>query len=233
MPESSDDEDDDEQQASKRSRRIEDETPRKAIVSPVRAAPTPVPGVAPLRSALTATPARPSVTPRAGNLLDEFAGSSRASIGTPIQEENEEGDDEDYVNINIDEVKEGNTKKAHLGLITSVYMFDVEVCKKNGYYRAGISDGMERSNKLLFHPTLNAQVERELLGEEGKVSIVKLDDVEILKGFVIGVINFTRIGDGPQHVGDAVFLGDNYYKTLRPKGCLTPSRMPKKGLFQI
>ena len=121
---------------------------------------TPVPVSSPL------TPARP-----------EFASTSFASIfqreeadeslGTPsaqdigVEEAGDVGsDDEDSRIYNeIDSVKPGNVIKAHSGAITTVEVCDVEICPMNGFYRAQISDGEKRSNKVLFHANLNKRVE--------------------------------------------------------------------------
>ena len=176
-------------------------------------------------------------TPR--NLLDLLR--SRPVIespGTPanetecesLDESNEEEDDR-LINKDIDLVKEGNVMKAHGGLITTVNVFDVEICDSNGFFRASISDGKDRSNKVLFNAKLNEQIENELVGP-GKVSVVKLDITDILEKTIVGVMAYTRLGDGPKHVGDAKFLGDSYYRSLKPRGCMTPSRMKKTKLFK-
>ena len=87
------------------------------------------------------------------------------------------------------------------------------------------------SSKVLFYSNLNNQVENELVGE-GKVSTVKLEIVEVLDKVIVGVMNFTKICDGPEHVGEAAFVGHEYYRQLKPRGCYTPSRMNKRQLFK-
>ena len=109
------------------------------------------------------------------------------SPGTPVEEasDNEDGSDP-LINQNIDSVVEGNVKKAHAGGITTVNVFDVEVCPTNGYYRASISDGKDLSNKVLFESKLNERVKKEL------------------------VLDFTKLEEGPHHVGQARFVGDAF-----------------------
>ena len=65
-------------------------------------------------------------------------------------------------------------------------LFDVNICKTNGFYRASISDGGDFSNKVLFNAKLDEKVKDELVGE-GRVSIVKLDVIDILQNCIIGV----------------------------------------------
>ena len=45
------------------------------------------------------------------------------------------------------------------------------------------------------------------------------------------MMEYTKLGEGPPHV-DSAFVGDAFYKSLRPRGCYTPSRMKKKQLFK-
>ena len=140
-----------------------------------------------------------------------------------IEEENTTDDALIYAEIDI--VKPGNVFKAHKGLITTVDVFDVEICAVNKLYRASISDGENRSNKVVFHAALNRRIETELIGE-GKVTKIKLESVDILKDVIIGILAYTNLGEGPEHI-DAKYVGDNFYKTLKPRGCFTPSRMKK------
>ena len=91
----------------------------------------------------------------------------------------DESNDDRLVYKDINVVKPGNVIKAHQGLITTVDVFDVEVCPVNKLYRASISDGEKRSNKVIFNAKLNKRIEEELVGE-GRVSTVKLEIVEII-----------------------------------------------------
>ena len=154
------------------------------------------------------------------------------SPGTPVEEasDNEDGSDP-LINQNIDSVVKGNVKKAHAGGITTVNVFDVEVCPTNGYYRASISDGKDLSNKVLFESKLNERVKKELVGE-GRVSVIKLEQVDVLEDCIIGVLDFTKLEEGPHHVGQARFVGDAFYRNLKPRGIFTPSRMRKQRLFK-
>ena len=70
----------------------------------------------------------------------------------------------------------------------------------------------------------------ELVGD-GKVTTIKLEIVEIIKDVIIGVLVFTVIEEGPRHVGDASFVGYAFYREMRPRGCLTPSRMNKNSFL--
>ena len=79
--------------------------------------------------------------------------------------------------------------------------------------RGSISDGRDMSNKVVFDEKLYDQVSDELLGE-GKVSIVRLDIVDILQGCLVGVKAFTKNEFGPSHVGQAQFLGTKFYCIL-------------------
>ena len=183
-----------------------------------------------IRVVTSSTPSR--------NLLDMFRSNTvRESPGTPTVDTDTEADtassddDDDRINKEIDLVKEGNVKKAHGGLITTIDIFHVARCESNGFYRASISDGTDLSNKVLFNAKLNKQVEEELIGD-GKVSIVRIDTSDILEKTIIGVMAFTKLGEGPQHVGEAQFLGDAFYRGLKPRGCMTPSRMKKNRLFK-
>ena len=177
----------------------------------------------------------PLKTPR--NLLEMFRSRPvQESPGTPAEVEvgdsiTDDDDDEDLMVNAIDQVKEGNVKKAHGGGITTVNIFDVAICESNGFYRASISDGKDLSNKVLFNSKLNKQVEDELEGP-GKVSVVRIDMSDILEKTIIGVMAYTKVGEGPNHVGDAQFLGDKYYRGLKPRGIMTPSRMRKNKLFK-
>ena len=60
---------------------------------------------------------------------------------------------------------------------------------------------------------------------------IKLEIIDILKSVLVGVLEYTVIVEGPKHVGDATFVGDAFYRRLKPRGCLTPSQMRKKTLF--
>ena len=216
----SDDEDD---QPVKKSRRAENEIP------------SPYP-----RPSRPQTPARPRVyseSSTSSGLVNFFRREHQASNspGTPTNESTEtETDEEDEgdprVYADIDVVKPGNVVKAHQGLITTVEVFNVEVCPNNGVYRGSISDGENLSNKVLFNSKLHRRIEAELIGE-AKVTTIKLEIVEILESVLVGVLEYTVIGEGPKHVGDATFVGEAFYRRLKPRGCLTPSRMRKKTLF--
>ena len=192
----------------------------------------------------TATPANTALarsracasTSTPGNILNLIRSRVVDSPGTPAipvpEIDSDDDDDEDHlISQDIDEVKEGNVKKAHAGGITTVYLFDVNIFKSNGFYRAAISDGEVLSNKVLFNSKLNKKVEDELVGE-GRVSVVKLEIIDVLQDCIIGVQAFKKLGEGPAHVGEAQFLGDEYYRSLKPRGCFTPSRMKKKTLFK-
>ena len=181
------------------------------------------------------TTVRPSTPAPSSNLLEMLRRDNEVSPGTPMVDvDNETSEDESnddrlvYKDINV--VKPGNVIKAHQGLITTVDVFDVEVCPVNKLYRASISDGEKRSNKVIFNAKLNKRIEEELVGE-GRVSTVKLEIVEIIQDVLVGVMEYTKLGEGPPHV-DSAFVGDAFYKSLRPRGCYTPSRMKKKQLFK-
>ena len=83
---------------------------------------------------------------------------------------------------------------------------------------------------MLFDSKLKERVEIELLGQ-GKVTTIKLETVEIMHDVLIGISDYTVIVKGPEHVGDAEFVGNEFYRTLKPRGCFTPSRMKKRMLF--
>ena len=183
------------------------------------------------------TPYRPSTlarqssrpAPSSSNLLDLLRSENEVSPGTPIVDTNDESS-EDESNEDINVVKPGNVIKAHQGMITTVDIFDVEVCPVNKLYRASISDGEKRSNKVIFNAKLDKRIEEELVGE-GRVSTVRLEIIEILQDVLVGIMDYTKLGEGPTHV-DSSFVGDTFYKSLRPRGCYTPSRMKKKQLFK-
>ena len=229
---------------------VEDETSSTTLIPPTTPIPptTTIPPTTPTRTIRPCTPitTRPSTSatsrlfntdsPMASgiskNLLDQLRSRPVVvSPGTPAEAHPDSDEDDMLVNRNIDLVKEGNVRKAHCGGITTVNMFDVEVCDSNGFYRASISDGKDLSNKVLFNSKLNKKVKDELVGP-GKVSIVRLDVTDILEKTIVGVMAFTRLDDGPDHVGDAQFLGDTFYRVLKPRGCMTPSRMKKNKLFK-
>ena len=131
----------------------------------------------------------------------------------------------DLIYRDIDTVKPGNVEKAHAGGITTVIVFDVSKVKGSGLYRGSISDGRKFSNKVLFKPDLCGSVIDDLLD---RIKIVRLDSVEIIKGAVVGVVLFTVLEDGPRSVGEAVFIGDEYYRKLKPRGIYSPSRLRGK-----
>ena len=64
------------------------------------------------------------------------------------------------------------------------------------------------------------------------MSTVKRDIIDVLQDCIIGLQAFTKLCEGPDHVGEARFLGDKYYRSLKPRGCFTPSMMKKKALFK-
>ena len=101
----------------------------------------------------------------------------------------------------------------------------------NGFYRASISDGENLSNKVIFNSKLNERIESELMGE-GKVTTIKLEVVDILDKVLVGVMQYTVIEEGPTHVGEARYVGSDFYRQLKPRGCFTPSRFKKKQLFK-
>ena len=218
----------------------DEETPR-----PKKSRPTPRPSTSvslsrPPPSLSRPTP-RPSTTVRtpAHGLLGILRRENREqSPGTPFEkdtensEDDEEDDEEDpLVYKDIDLVKPGNVIKAHAGLITTVNVFDIEVCAMNGFYRASISDGENLSNKVIFNSKLNERIESELMGE-GKVTTIKLEVVDILDKVLVGVMQYTVIEEGPTHVGEARYVGSDFYRQLKPRGCFTPSRFKKKQLFK-
>ena len=47
--------------------------------------------------------------------------------------------------------------------------------------------------------------------------------ISFLDKVIVGVMNFTKICDGPEHVGEAAFVGPEYYRKLKPRGCHTSS----------
>ena len=110
--------------------------------------------------------------------------------GTPVDmenddsEENSEKEYDDRIFDGIDNVNVGNVEKAHNGLITTVYVFDVKYCNERGAYRGSISDGVKFSTNVFFYPKISAAVQNDL---EDKVSIVKLEITEIIKKCVVAV----------------------------------------------
>ena len=202
---------------------VEDETSSTILIPPTTPIPptTTIPPTTPTRTIRPCTPitTRPSTSaastdsPMASgiskNLLDQLRSRPVVlSPGTPAEAHPDSDEDDMLVNRNIDLVKEGNVRKAHCGGITTVNMFDVEVCDSNG---------KDLPNKLLFNSKLNKKVNDELVGP-GKVSIVRLNVTAILEKTIVGVMAFTRLDDGPDHVGDAQFLGDTFYRVLKPRG---------------
>ena len=85
------------------------------------------------------------------------------------------------------------------------------------------------SNNVLFNSKLNKQIEDELVGE-GKVSVIRIAMSDILEKTIVGVMGYTKLEEGPDHVGDAQFLGNTYYRGLKPRGIMTPSRMKRTKL---
>ena len=77
----------------------------------------------------------------------------------------------------------------------------------------------------------NERIRNELVGD-GKVTTIKLEIVEVLQDVLVGVLDYTVISEGPVHVGDAAFVGNDFYRKLKPRGCFTPSRRRKKLLFK-
>ena len=121
------------------------------------------------------------------------------------------------------EVKEGNVKLAHDGKSNlDVYVFDISKDEKRGCYRASICDGERISTNLYFDPWLNNRVEDELCGQQGKISIIRLEMTEIVQKCVVAVQRYKKIADGPFNIGR------EFYKKLKPRGILTPSRMTAK-----
>ena len=175
-------------------------------------------------------------------LLSRFERPNK-SFGTPIDIPEEDEDVEepevevveepeeenvvaaDLIYRDIDTVKPGNVEKSHAGGITTVIVFDVRKVKGSGLYRGSISDGRKFSNKVLFKRDLCGSVVDHLLD---RIKIVRLDSVEIIKGAVVGVVSFTVLEDGPRSVGEAVFIGDEYYRKLKPRGIYSPSRLRGK-----
>ena len=56
--------------------------------------------------------------------------------------------------------------------------------------------------------------------------------VKVLENVLVGVINYTKLGNGPTNIGHAKYVGEAFYRTLKPRGCYTPSRFKKKQLFK-
>ena len=77
----------------------------------------------------------------------------------------------------------------------------------------------------------NERIRNELVGD-GKVTTIKLEIVEVLQDVLVGVLDYTVMSEGLVHVGDATFVGNEFYRKLKPRGCFTPSRMRKKLLFK-
>ena len=157
------------------------------------------------------------------------------SPGTPYENADTSTDnseiDDPLINSDVEKVLVGNVIKAHKGFITTVNIFDVSVCPNNGLFRGTISDGENFSNKVLFNEKLNDRVREELIGE-GKVTEIKLEIVEVLQGVIVGIVDYTKMREGPHHVGEAAYVGNDFYRQFKPRGCFTPSRMKKRQLFK-
>ena len=96
--------------------------------------------------------------------------------------------------------------------------------QEKGAFRCSISDGLKFSTNVFFDPKICEEVEKNLLD---KVSIVKLEIVEILQKCIVAIQQYTRLGDGPQNMGGAQFVGASFYRKYKPRGFLTPSRIKK------
>ena len=144
------------------------------------------------------------------------------NIEVEVENPKENNENDDLIYNEIDKVKAGNVDKAHGGLITTVIVFDVKKIKANAHYRGSISDGRTFSTRVVFKDTLNQIVENELLD---KIKVVRLDNTEVIKGAVIGVLDFAVIVDGPDSLGEAVFVGEDYYKKLKSRGINSPSKL--------
>ena len=70
-------------------------------------------------------------------------------------EENSEKENDDHIFDGIENVNIGNMEKAHNGLITTVYVFDVKYCNERGAYRGSISDGVKFSTNVFFFLSQN------------------------------------------------------------------------------
>ena len=57
-----------------------------------------------------------------------------------------------FINEEIDRVVDGNVSKAHSGLNTTVYVFDVNFCEEKGRYLASISDVLKFSKMYFLIP---------------------------------------------------------------------------------
>ena len=147
--------------------------------------------------------------------------------GTPVLSISGESVDEDDPTIYdaIDEVTDGNVRKAHNGGITTVFIFDVSYCTIKQGFRASIFDGVKFSTNVFLDPKLNSQVDDELVG---KVSICKLELTDIVEQCVIVVKQYTWLANGPKNMGGAQFVGEKFYRTYKNIGHLIPTRMKKK-----
>ena len=65
-------------------------------------------------------------------------------------------------------------------------------------------DQFQTVNRVIFQNTLVKKVESELLDQ---IKVVRLDSTEVIKGNVICMIDITFLEDGPDSVGEAVFVG--------------------------
>ena len=139
---SSDDSEDDEPNESTKRPRVD------VFTTPVRSScsrqpPTP------------STPARtPSTSANTGRVLKTplltLFEREENTPGTPVYMENEDSEDNSENFDEIDNVNVGNVEKAHNGLSTTVYVFDVRYCNEKGAYRGSISDGVKFSTNVFF-----------------------------------------------------------------------------------
>ena len=154
-----------------------------------------------------------------------------ATPGTPLEEPEDVEtvdlvhDTNEHIYEDIDRVNVGNVVKAHNGGITTVNVFDVKYCTEKGTFRCSISDGFKFSTNVFFDPKISEDVEKDLVD---KVSIVKLEIVEIIQKCVVIVSKYTRFEDGPRNMGGAQFVGESFYRKYKARGYLTPSCMRTK-----
>ena len=67
----------------------------------------------------------------------------------------------------------------------------------------------------------NERIRNELVGD-GKVTTIKLEIVEVLQDVLVGVLDYTVMSEGLVHVGDTTFVGNEFYRKLKPRGCFIP-----------
>ena len=65
-------------------------------------------------------------------------------------------------------------------------------------------DQFQTVNRVIFQNTLVKKLESVLLDQ---IKVVRLDSTEVIKGNVICMIDITVLEDGPDSVGEAVFVG--------------------------